>query len=132
MHSNHITLDGRKIKYSVIGNQALREDLQTWKYLSFAGRLHKPILPLRPLAEGLDDDIHRNRESAIAIALLLFGGKARFLPHFDLFCKICEISYMGDIRFSAGAENPNKVANIVEHNMGRFRDIYLPILRNMS
>jgi len=50
MHSNHIILDGRRLKYSIIGTADLREDLRTWKYLSFAGRLQKPIHQVLPLA----------------------------------------------------------------------------------
>lgn len=61
MHSNHINLEGKPIKYSVIGHLPLREDLRTWKYLSFAGRLQKPVFPLRPLAERLGEDMNRNR-----------------------------------------------------------------------
>lgn len=51
MHSNHIVLDGRKLKYSVIGIKDLREDLYSWKFLSFAGRLQKPIIPLQQYQE---------------------------------------------------------------------------------
>lgn len=61
MHSNHIKLDGRPVKYSVVGQSVLREDLKTWKYLSLAGRLHKPVLPLRALSDGLGEDMSRNR-----------------------------------------------------------------------
>lgn len=50
MHSNHISLDGRNIKYSVIGQAAFREDLRKWRYLSFAGRLHKPVLQVKPFS----------------------------------------------------------------------------------
>ena len=61
MHSNHIQLDGRKVKYSVIGMRDLREDLYTWKYLSFAGRLHKPVLPLQQYQENFLRDMTKNR-----------------------------------------------------------------------
>ena len=39
---------------------------------------------------------------------------------------------MGDVRFSAGAENPLKVQNIVNNNYAKFQNIYLPILRKIS
>jgi Phosphatidate cytidylyltransferase, mitochondrial len=61
MHSNHIDLESRKVKYSVIGKSVFREDLRKWKYLSFAGRLHKPVLPIKPLSDGLGEDISHNR-----------------------------------------------------------------------
>lgn len=35
----------------------------------------------------------------------------------DLYMKISEISYMGDIRFVANVENVNKVRNIVVNNL---------------
>ena len=61
MHSNHIQLDGRKVKYSIIGMRDLREDLYTWKYLSFAGRLHKPVIPLQQYQENFLRDMTKNR-----------------------------------------------------------------------
>jgi translocator assembly and maintenance protein 41 len=71
MHSNHINLDGRKVKYSVIGKQQFREDMRNWKYLSFAGRMQKAVIPLQPYQENFAEDLQRNRESALAVALLL-------------------------------------------------------------
>lgn len=76
--------------------------------------------------------MYRNREIAAAVALLLFGGKGRSLSHADFFNKICEISYLGDVRFAAGAENPMKTQNIVNNNYAKFQEIYLPILRKFS
>jgi len=71
MHSNHIVLGDKKVKYSIVGMTALREDLRGWKYLSFAGRLHKAVIPLQPNSEGFDKDIKFNREAALSVALLL-------------------------------------------------------------
>lgn len=68
----------------------------------------------------------------MAVALLLFGGKAKHLSHAEFFNKVCEISYHGDVRFAAGAENPMKTQNIVSNNYAKFQDIYLPILRKFS
>lgn len=53
MHSNHITLEGRRVKYSAIGKVELRADLQSWQRMSFAGRLHKAVVPLLPYQENL-------------------------------------------------------------------------------
>jgi hypothetical protein len=47
MHSNHIVLGNKKVKYSIIGKEYLRQDLREWNYLSFAGRLHKAVIPLQ-------------------------------------------------------------------------------------
>lgn len=61
MHSNHINIDGKNIKYSVVSQSVLRKDLHEWNYLSFAGRFQKPIFPIKPLNQGLDQDIIINR-----------------------------------------------------------------------
>jgi hypothetical protein len=46
--------------------------------------------------------------------------------------KIVQISYAGDIRFSAGAENPRKVQNIVNYSLSELSAIYLPLLTRIS
>lgn len=89
--------------------------------MSFAGRLHKPIAAVKPFSDGLAEDLNRNREIAAAVALLLFGGKGKVLSQANFFSKICEISYLGDVRFAAGAEDPLKVDNIVSNNYQRFQ-----------
>lgn len=61
MHSNHIKIDGKKVKYSIIGKKYFREDMLTWKYLSFAGRMHKAVIPLQPYQENFEADLQRNR-----------------------------------------------------------------------
>jgi hypothetical protein len=71
--------------------------------MSFAGRLHKPIAPVKSFSDGLSEDLARNREIATAVALLLFGGKGKVLSQANFLRKICEISYLGDLRFTTGA-----------------------------
>ena len=109
----------------------LREDLYTWKYLSFAGRLHKPVIPLQQYQENFLRDMTKNRQSALAVALLLIR-RAKDYPLIQLFAKIREISYLGDVRFAAGAENPRKVYNIVENNYNGFYDVYYPLIKNLN
>jgi mitochondrial translocator assembly and maintenance protein 41 len=60
-HSNHILLEDKKIKYSIVSQHHLRTDLNTWKYLSFAGRLQKAVLPLQPYTKGFEEDLRANR-----------------------------------------------------------------------
>ncbi len=67
----------------MIGKSYLREDLRTWKYLSFAGRLHKAVLPLQPYQEGFEADLNFNREAALAMALLV-QRKAQHNPIRDI------------------------------------------------
>lgn len=49
---------------------------------------------------------------------------------YEQFKRICELSYGGDIRWSIGAENINKINNIVEGMIEYFRIQYKPILPN--
>lgn len=52
---------------------ALTEDLSSWSHLYTAGRLHKPVLHLAPLAptQPLTQQLHSNLEAALATALLM-------------------------------------------------------------
>jgi hypothetical protein len=44
---------------------------------------------------------------------------------------IVQLSYTGDIRFSAGAENPKKVQNIVTHSWDQLNAIYHPLMSEL-
>lgn len=46
--------------------------------------------------------------------------KQQKIPIIDLYMKISEISYMGDVRFAVSVENVNKVRNIVVNNLDKF------------
>ena len=46
----------------------------------------------------------------------------------ELFEAIARISYLGDPRFALGAENKNKVRNIVSGSLDAFREMYADIL----
>lgn len=49
----------------------------------------------------------------------------------DLYMKISELSYMGDVRFAVSVENSNKVRNIVLNNLEKFNEVYFPLLREL-
>lgn len=44
-HFNHVKINNNnnKLKYSVIDINTFIYDLHTWRMLTFAGRLHKPV-----------------------------------------------------------------------------------------
>lgn len=123
----YITANGILIKYGVVNLDTLCRDLAQWDTLYLAGRLQKPVKILR------DDPRVRlanqiNLISALRTALLLLP------PTFteqDLYGTIAGISYLGDPRMSLPAENTNKVANIVRHQLPNFRRLYAPLIENM-
>ena len=123
----YVTVNGTLIKYGVVNLDTLCRDLSTWDTLYLAGRLQKPVKILR------DDPRVRlanqvNLISAVRTALLLLP------PEFsenDLYNTIAGISYLGDPRMSLGAENLNKVANIVKHQLPNFRRLSAPLIETL-
>lgn len=123
----YITVNGTLIKYGVVNLDTLCQDLSTWDTLYIAGRLQKPVKILRDHPSvRLANQV--NLISAVRTALLLLP------PDFteqQLYGTIAGISYMGDPRFTAGAENPQKVANIVSGQLANFRRLYAPLIENL-
>ena len=123
----YITVNGTLIKYGVVNLDTLCRDLSEWDTLYLAGRLQKPVKILR------DDPRVRlanqvNLISAVRTALLLLPPK---FSEQQLYNTIAGISYMGDPRMSLGAENQNKVNNIVKHQLTNFRRLYAPLIENL-
>lgn len=123
----YITVNGTLIKYGVVNLDTLCRDLSEWDTLYLAGRLQKPVKILR------DDPRVRlanqvNLISAVRTALLLLPSK---FSEQQLYRTIAGISYMGDPRMSLGAENQNKVNNIVKYQLLNFRRLYAPLLENL-
>lgn len=123
----YVTVNGTLIKYGVVNLDTLYRDLSEWDTLYLAGRLQKPVKILR------DDPKIRlanqiNLVSAVRTALLLLPGT---FTEQHLYNTIAGISYLGDPRMSLGAENLNKVANIVKHQLPNFRRLYAPLIENL-
>lgn len=123
----YVTVNGTLIKYGVVNLDTLCNDLSEWSTLYLAGRLQKPVKILR------DDPRVRlanqvNLLSAVRTALLLLPEK--FTEH-ELYSAITGISYMGDPRMALPTENPQKVQNIVTHQIPNFRRLYVPLIDNL-
>ena len=123
----YVTVNGTLIKYGVVNLDTLCRDLSQWDSLYLAGRLQKPVKILR------DDPRVRlanqvNLVSAVRTALLLLPPT---FTEINLYNTITGISYLGDPRMSLGAENLNKVSNIVKHQLPNFRRLYAPLIENL-
>lgn len=124
--NTHVTVGDLTFKYGVIDVQDFRSDLQSWHTLYIAGRLHKPVLTLYD--QGLGDLVKRNLKSAVHAALLQLPN--RFSEE-DLYTTIAGLSYRGDFRMIIG-EDKNKVSNIVQPQIEKFRSLYTPVFQSMS
>lgn len=120
--------NGQMIKYGVISTQSLIEDLQTWRYLYMAGRLHKPVEVLHEPTDIIRAAVDVNFRSAVRTSLLLLPDSFTF---YDLFYCIANLSYGGDFRMIFG-EKKNKVRNIVEPQLDEFVELYRPTLQKFS
>ncbi|KAH0548022.1 hypothetical protein GP486_008236 [Trichoglossum hirsutum] len=123
----YVTVNGTLIKYGVVNLDTMCRDLSEWDTLYLAGRLQKPVKILR------DDPRVRlanqvNLLSALRTALLLLPST---FTEQQLYGTIAGISYMGDLRMSLPAENPNKVSNIVKNQLSNFRRLYAPLVENL-
>lgn len=117
--------NGLSIKYGVISNNDLIDDLNDWKTLYLSGRLHKPVKFIKK-DNKFNIPLKNNLIKGINTSLLLLPEKTN-LEHF--FITVSSLSYNGDIRMGI-AENPHKVNNIVKGNYDRFKELYIPILKD--
>lgn len=123
----YVVVNGILIKYGVVNLDTLKRDLSEWDTLYLAGRLHKPVKILRDDAQvRLANQM--NLLSALRTALLLLPPS--FTEH-ELYSTIAGISYLGDPRMTLPTESPQKVSNIVGHNLPNFRRLYAPLIANM-
>lgn len=117
------------VKYGIIKTDHLLEDLNSWRYLYTAGRLHKPVEYLLEDTcsnnEAVKAAIRFNKESATRAALLQLPEIFSVL---QLYLTITALSYKGDLRMIFG-EDKDKVHNIVSNQIERFQKMYLPEIR---
>lgn len=123
----YINVNGTLIKYGVVNLSTLLRDLTDWDTMYLAGRLHKPV---KILTEEPNIRLanQRNLMAAVRCALLLLP------PSFtekQLYTTIASLSYQGDPRMSLGSEHPNKVSNIVTHQLRNFRLLYNDLINSL-
>ena len=123
-----VCVQGVLVKYGVVEVDTMKDDLERWSTLHLSGRMQKPIAWLK-----WNVDIHAaqlvNLKRSLGLARVLLPE--HFSEH-DLWHKIAERSYWGDVRTYFKAEDPRKVLRIV-HGTGRkrFRNLYAPVLHGM-
>ena len=128
--NTNVYVESRPIKYGVISEANLIEDLVKWNTLYIAGRLHKPVHIIQHDFENsplLLSGLKSNLISALLTSLLILPDS---FSETDLFLAIAGLSYAGDFRMTFG-EDKNKVSNIVTSNIDRFRQLYYPVLEGL-
>ncbi|KAK0567675.1 Mitochondrial translocator assembly and maintenance protein 41 [Tilletia horrida] len=125
----YVQLNGELAKYGVIDIDTLCKDLLDWDTLYVSGRMHKPVAlllshPRVRLAQQV------NLSSALRTSLLLLP---EHFSEVELFTRIASLSYTGDFRMHVpGAENVNKVRNIVLGQRHAFRRLYGGLIRSLG
>ena len=120
-----VQIDGRRIKYGVVGLETLLRDLYTWNSMFLAGRLHKPTLMDEiDCCDWIKQAIHRamesNYDAALRTAVLLTGSE----DFRSILKGIVSLSYTNDPRLLL-AESPRKIENILTGQLEELESIYL-------
>jgi len=114
------------LNYGVINTACLAADLLDWETLQVAGLLHSPV---DYVEFGQDKQLKKalrvNLLSAVNVALLLLPDK---FTEEKLFLTLAGLNYLGDSKKNCKLE----VANIVTHQMFRFREMYSDILKEFK
>ncbi len=117
---SEITEGEYTFKYGVIEVGDFVRSLNTWDNLFMVGRFHKPVMEIDS-QDNVRESIVYNRNCALMIACLF---SKHLVTKKELFNTLCGLSYIGDARMAI-AENPNKVANIVDGSFDKISEIYL-------
>jgi len=128
------------LKYGVMSVAKLKQDLKDWTWLYVAGRMQKPTVSIdlsTSSSPTYSDEILEyqqkyNLKYALAAALLLVPPTPRMesLPTTCNLSNVYELlvglSYSGDPRIKAGAEDPQKIQKLVHSsgNLSRLNDLY--------
>ena len=123
---------GHQVKYGVVSMSRLLRDLSQWDTFYLAGRLQKPVKFLKDnMSIRYWNQINLRNAATLAKHLTLKKQKQKSnqsrIDEYQFFKEISGLSYLGDIRYTLGGENPNKITNIVTKNLEKFRYYYGPI-----
>lgn len=121
-------------KYGVISRAKLEEDLSTWRYLSMAGRLHKPVRFIKR-DSSLENQMAGNLKFAVEVAAYLNPQHRRLSEESDrrqILKTIVGLSYLGDIRTTVGAESSDKIDNLLQGNRLLLDKLYEPIFADVK
>lgn len=114
---------GRNYKLLVVDKRLLYNNLKTWQHFSLPGRFQKPMRVFIDNSDGVLPELMKyNYESAIKAAMLM----SPVIPFEikELYERIADLSYMGDVRRLFHFEDPNKTKNIVEGSYDFFEETY--------
>ena len=113
-----------RCKYGIISTEAFIRDLEQWDSLYCAGRLQKPVKIVGQPTEAVQHALSANLTHALHASLQLLPSS---FSEKDVYEGIARLSYDGDIRMLF-AETPDKIQNLVKHNMDHFSQLYRPLL----
>ena len=116
---SQILENGHLFKYGVMEEQDFLEFLESWENFFIAGRFQKPVLQIKG-NEREREAIKKNQQQALLVAAILSPA---VIQKKYFYREICNLSYKGTLRMSF-AENPNKVANIVNGSYDQFKELY--------
>ncbi|GAV50491.1 hypothetical protein ZYGR_0W00170 [Zygosaccharomyces rouxii] len=126
-----VDIQGHQVKYGVVSMDNLLKDLATWNTFYLAGRLQKPVKVLKNDLRVLYwNQLNLKAAASLAKYLTLQKNNGKF-DEFQFYTEIAGLSYLGDIRYQLGGENPNKVSNIVTKNFENFRRYYQPVYKDV-
>ncbi|SCU96712.1 LADA_0H02344g1_1 [Lachancea dasiensis] len=124
-------INGQTVKYGIVSMEVLLKDLATWNSFYLAGRLQKPVKVLKnDLSVQYWNQLNLKAAATLAKHLILKGEK-KPIDEFEFYKQITALSYVGDIRYKLGGENPDKIRNIVEKNFCQFQEYYRPIFKDV-
>ncbi|KAL6942749.1 Mitochondrial translocator assembly and maintenance protein 41 [Hanseniaspora osmophila] len=124
-------INGHQVKYGVVSMERLLKDLATWDSFYLAGRLQKPVKVLKnDLRVQYWNQLNLKAAATISKHITLTKNNGVF-DEFKFYENLTGLSYLGDIRYKIGAENPKKIQNIVSKNLENFRYYYKPVLKDV-
>lgn len=113
----YVKVFNQEFKLGIVEKNDVIEDLKNWNSFLLAGRFQKEMLPIQE-DEEVKEANELNRNNAMTIALLTLEKETATKEEV---CKnLFQLSYYGEFRNSVGAENPNKVNNLVRGSFNYF------------